>query len=133
MNTPGGTFGILSNKRLGCQDPGPGACAPGSQGLGARGLRAWAPAHQALGALTHKNFLKTSGESKRSPPTLPHPQRFGAVREKGRGFWETPPKVGGFSPVALIRPKKNNTFQRVLGANPVVGLMLKLAERPGEI
>ena len=92
-----------------------------SRGLGARAARAWGPAHQGLsphlsnydlfanllvGAWRRrgcrlKRLLRRWGPGgKRSrdtpptpPPPPPPPPRFGAVREKGRGFSPSPPSA----------------------------------------
>ena len=55
-----------------------------SRGLGARGPRAWGPAQ--AGAFTSAN-LWVSAE------TAAGGGRFGAVREKGRGFSPSPPSA----------------------------------------
>ena len=92
-----------------------------SRGLGARAPRAWGPAHQGPGAFSPQKppkplklrFVRkppggslakawVSAETAASevgtwretkPGYLPPPPRFGAVREKGRGFSPSPPSA----------------------------------------
>ena len=66
-----------------------------SRGLGARAPRAWGPAHQGPGAFSPQKppGRKRSRDTPPTPPPPPPPPRFGAVREKGRGFSPSPPSA----------------------------------------